>query len=460
MEVLERERRVSIESRLKSLLTTLFLVLVVLSTVFSMSQELSVGPKVIVFNFNGETIDSGLASEIKRAIETAEEEGAILLLILDTPGGELSATESIVREILNSPVPVVGYVYPKGAAAWSAGSLILLSCHIAAMAPGTNVGAAQPVTIGPTGYEPINYSKIINPTAALFKTTAKERGRNETAAELIVRRNLTLDSEEALKYRVIDVVASNIPDLLSKINGYTVNTTAGSVKLNLKNYVLEEYVWSISGRFIHTISDPVVSQLLLMLGFYVLLLSLISAHYASAIVGVLLLLLGLVGSGFSVNLVSTILIILGFILLVIEATLIPGFGVVGVTGIIMIIAGLIMMPVYLPERWSVPPEYYSRILLAAGSITAALTGIFGFTMYKALKARLSPPKLKFTVEGKIGVAMDKITPDSKGVVLVEGEYWIATSDEEVKRGEKVVIVSKEGPIVKVKPIRESETSSS
>jgi len=428
---------------------TIFLLIALLITAISIVEaETYAGPKVYVFRFDGKTINQGLATALINALNKAESENAILLLIIDTPGGELDATEQVAKAILNSAIPVVGYVYPRGATAWSAGTIILLSCHIAAMAPGTAIGAAQPVMYGPEGFQPVNYSKIINPVAELVQTISKERGRNETAAYEFVTKNLTLNYDEALKSNVIDIVADNIPDLLSKINGITVKTPYGEVKINTKGYMLEEYKWSLGEMLSNTLADPLIANILLMLGFYILLISLFTGHYPMIAVGLLLFILGLFGMGFTINTISSILIIAGVILLVIEL-ITPGFGILGTTGIVMIALGFILLPIYLPESWYITPEFYLRFLTAGLIIGFLASGFFALVIYKVVKAKRAKP-LIWTIVGAKGKALDDIPPGKEGFVLIDGEYWMAISDEKISAGDEVVVVDKIGPKLKVR----------
>ncbi len=426
----------------------IFLLVVTLTLSYVTKAETTVGPKVYMFKFDGKIINQGLAAALINALNKAEAENAILLLIIDTPGGELDATEQIVKAILNSKVPVVGYVYPRGATAWSAGTIILLSCHIAAMAPGTAIGAAQPVMYGPEGFQPINYSKIINPVAELVQTVSKERERNETAAYEFVTKNLTLNYEEALKNNVIDLIADNIYDLLYKINGMVVKTPYGNVVISTKGYSLEEYGWSIGEILSNTLADPLLANILLMLGFYILLISLFTGHYPLIAIGLLLFILGLFGMGFTINTISSVLIIAGVILLVIELVT-PGFGILGTTGVVMIALGFILLPIYLPESWYITPEFYFRFLIAGLIIGFLASGFFAFIIYKVVKARRAKPMI-WSIVGVKGKALDDISPDKEGFVLVEGEYWMAVSDEEIKAGDEIVVVEKIGPRLKVK----------
>ncbi len=427
----------------------LVLLLVALCSPLIRAQH-TVGPKAYVFYFDGKTINEGLASAILAALNMAEKENALLVLVLDTPGGELTATEKIIRAFLNSKVPVIGFVYPKGAAAWSAGTLILLSCHIAAMSPGTMIGAAQPIGYGPSGFEPLNYSKIINPIVEMAETVSRERGRNQTAAGLFVRRNLTLNDEEALRSNVVDLIAENIGDLLMKIDGMEVKTAVGKVRIDTKGFTIVKYEWSIGDMLTNVLADPLLANLLLMLGFYILLLSLITGHYPVVAIGALLFILGLLGLGFSINTISTLLIIVGVVLLIIEMVT-PGFGIIGTTGVVMLALGFLLLPIYLPQTWFVTPEFYFRFVVAGVIIAIAGSAFFAFALYKIIKARKAKPII-WSVAGSKGKALDDLGPGREGFVMVEGEYWMAFSDEEIKAGEEIIVVEKVGPKLKVKKV--------
>lgn len=415
-------------------------------------REEYVVSKVVVFKLDGDSIDQGVSRALLKALDKARREHAILVLLLHTPGGEFSSTMRIVEEFLRSDIPVVGFVH-KGYAL-SAGTIILLSTHIAAMAPGTVIGASQPVTYNPLAgvYRPVNESKILNPIVKMMEVIAEERGRNKTAAKAFVLENLSLDPKTALKYHVIDLIAYSVNDLLEKINGKTIRLVGNkTIRILIKHPTIEEYEWGLAEHLVHVLSDPLLSSLLFMLGFYVLLLGLLSGQVHVAVVGILLFILGLVGVGFSVNILSVILMLLGSILLVVELFVIPGFGIVGITGIIMIVLGILLMPYYLPERWIITQEFYQRFVNTALIVGGALGVFFAFALYKIIKAKRLKPKVG-VLEQKVGEAIDPIKPGRRGFIIVNGEYWLAESEEEIKPGEKVVVIAKSGPILKVKKL--------
>ncbi|MGC9166010.1 MAG: ATP-dependent Clp protease proteolytic subunit, partial [Thermoprotei archaeon] len=225
---------------------------------------------VILMEVSG-VITEGTYEDLEGAIDYATSLNAPLLLVINTPGGSLDSTVKIVEVILNSKIPVIGYVYPHGATGWSAGSLLLLSTHIAAMAHGTVIGSAQPVYYDPiAGSRPVNDTKIINVVATYFKEIAKVRNRNETAAQDFVIKNLNLGADEALKYNVIDSVADNVEELLFKINGKIVKTAQGEITLETLNAEIIKFNTGIRNTIVRILQDPIISYLSFMLGLYVL----------------------------------------------------------------------------------------------------------------------------------------------------------------------------------------------
>ncbi|RLG73982.1 MAG: nodulation protein NfeD, partial [Thermoprotei archaeon] len=249
---------------------------------------------------------------------------------------------------------------------------------------------------------------------------------------------------------VIDLVAENVGDLLMKIDGMEVKVAGEVVKINTKGFTIEKYEWSISDILSNALADPLLANLLFMLGFYILLLSLITGHYPIVAVGLLLLILGLMGLGFSINTISTLLIIVGVVLVVIEM-ITPGFGIIGTTGIIMLALGFLLLPIYLPQTWFIGPEFFFRFIVAGILIIVAGSAFFAFALYKVIKAKKAKPVI-WSIIGAKGKSLDDLGPGKEGFVMVEGEYWMAFSDEEIKAGEEIVVVEKVGPKLKVKKV--------
>jgi membrane-bound serine protease (ClpP class) len=434
------------------LLIILYLISISINNVHAQSKP------IILIEISG-IIAEGTYEDVKSAIDYATSLNAPLLVIINTPGGSLDSTVKIVELILNSKIPVIGYVYPHGATGWSAGSLLLLSTHVAAMAHGTVIGSAQPVYYDPvTGSRPVNDTKIINAVTTYFKEIAKIRNRNETAAQEFVTKNLNLGADEALKYNVIDTIANSIDELFSKINGKIVKTSQGEVKLDTLNAEIIKFSTGIRNTIVRILQDPIISYLSFMLGLYILIFGLASTHHAVSAIGILLILISLVGMGLSINTLSIIFIIMGIVLLLIEILIIPGFTLTGITGIIMVVLGVLMLPLSItPEKWIIHSDWYEQVRLYIIASITPLTIFSTISLYKILQAKRMKPKLY--ISGMIGqecITLDEISPEKPGFILCQGEYWIAQSTEgKIEKGEKVIVIDKKGPTLIVK--RKTET---
>ena len=405
-----------------------------------------VGPTAFVIRVEG-IIDYAMRDYVEYGIRIAERENGVLIIMLNTPGGYLDAALDIVTLISKSRVPVVGYVVDRWAE--SAGTLILVTSHVAAMQPGTIIGSMQPVQYDPARgtYRPVNESKIINPIIEVLCEHGVSRGRNETALVRFVLNNDNYGATEALRYNVIDIVARDVEELVEKLNGLTVYLPIEeSVAISLSGEIV--FISPpLRIRLLHSLSDPILAGILLSLGTLIILFSLASGNLAVVGVGVLLLLLGLAGSGFNPNLTSLLLILGGSILLAIEIYT-PGFGIMGGTGILMLVLGIAMLPIS-GQGFAVSPAYGKQLILTLYSLGAFMGALTAFMVYKVLKVRKRPPVI-WTLEGKRGKAIDPIGPGKEGYVIVEGEYWKAVSDDDIKPGDEVIVVAKEGYILKVR----------
>lgn len=408
------------------------------------------GPSVYYIKIEG-MIDSAMEDYVKNSIKLAERDRAPLVILLDTPGGLLESARNIVLAIDESRVPVIGFVYRGWAL--SAGTLILVSTHIAAMAPGTQIGSLQPVMYDPMSgtYKPVNESKIINPILEFLDEHAASKGRNKTQLHRFVTHNDNLGPSEALKKHVIDFIAPSLESLIAKINGSRVRLLDGSVVLLRLDGSYRYLQPSIRVLILHVLSDPILSGVLLSLGMLIILFTLASGHPGIAPIGALLLLLGLAGTGFSPNYTALFLLLLGATLLFIELYT-PGFGIVGGTGIVMLVLGIALMPVS-TGGMSLSIQYAKSILRALYATGGLLGAVGAFTVYKVIKARRRPPVM-WTIIGARGRAIDRIEPGRPGFVIVEGEYWKAVSDEVIERGDEIIVVGKEGAILRVRKARE------
>jgi membrane-bound serine protease (ClpP class) len=370
-----------------------------------------------------------------------------VILILNTPGGSLTETMDILCQMDQSKVPVIGDVYPEGASAWSAGTLILMDTDVAAMAPHSIIGSAQPVQLSPTrGTSPVNDSKTINAMVALIEEKARIHGRNVTAAGYFITRNLNLNASDAKNYGVVEMVSPNPQDLLTRVDGMK----AKNITLRTRGAGIEYFEPPLGLAFLKIISDPTIAGLLLLIGLYAIIYGLSSPGMGAEVFGVATLAMGVIGLGYDVNIGAFFLILLGLGLVLAELYS-HSFGILALAGLICVVAGsILLVPVSYPERYL--PTEYQRSMITTFLIPSIILGVFLiFAVYKAAKARLAPPvKGLDSLIGEMGVALDRLGP--RGYVQVQGEYWMVEVDQVVEAGQKVLVVGKDGTMLKVKRI--------
>ncbi len=402
----------------------------------------TVGAQVIVVELN-DAITPVSDDIVSEALENARQSDAQALVItMNTPGGGLEETKKILDHIQNSPVPVIGYVYPNGATAWSAGTIILLATDVAAMAPNTIIGSAQPVEMTGEGIKPITEEKIVNAVVALAQEKAKQHGRNETAAGQFITANLNLDAEKAKEAKVIEVVASSIEDLLVKVDGMTVK---GKV-LRTSGDKYTYHSPSLRLNLMGILSNPILASLFLFIGIYSLIFGLTSPGYGAEIFGVIAISLGLIGLGFSINVAGLFLIAFGIGLLLFELH-ISTFGIIGVAGIACVALGsILLVPTGYPNMYGT--EFQTSIVISL-LVPAIVFGVFlAIAIYKVMEIRRKKPVIGDFI-GDTARTIDEITPEGKGYVRYQGELWLAKSEGNIEPGKKVVIKSKDGPVLMV-----------
>lgn len=381
---------------------------------------------------------------ILAAIGAAEaEDSRALMILLDTPGGGLTETTEILRLMEETKLPVICYVYPEGGFAWSAGTIILIGSDVAAMAPHTIIGSAQPVQLSPTGGTvPINDSKTRNAIVALIEEKARMHGRNITAAREFVVSNLNLNADEARNYSVVEYIANSPEDLLIRINGSQVKNTT----LITAGARVEYYEPPLNLQLQSLLSDPTIAGLLILIGLYAIIFGLSSPGIGAEVFGVTALALGLIGQGFNVNIGAVFLLLLGLGLILAELHS-HSFGILAAAGLICVIVGSVLfVPTSFPE-WYVPGSYQQSMALTL-ILPSLILGLFlAIALYKVAQARFSP-MLNDRFAGEVAEALDRLDPE--GYVLFQGEYWRAKSEETVEKGETVVILAKVGPLLQVK----------
>jgi len=401
---------------------------------------------VLVARIQGE-ITRATVEYVKAAIEVAEAEGArALVLRLDTPGGGLDETQQIQKLFLATPVPILGWVAPSGVSAWSAGTILLESSDLAAMAPFTTIGSVQPVGIGPGGFEPITEPKILNAIEGSLREQLLMHGRNESLAAAFVRDNLNLNATQALAAGAIELVADSIPSLLAGAQGRTIQPK--NVTLDVAGAPVREFGEPIGVALYAIFANPVVSGLLLLLGIYAVIFGISAPGHGAEIMGTIMIVLGVLGLGLSFNLVGVFLLLLGIVFLIVEVKT-PGFGVWGGAGVVCIVLGTVFLAPVAPPQFLLSRDAQLGILAALLTPTAAFGVFLMFGMYKVIQVRKRKPALGQLI-GEEAEAIDPIPAGGRGYVMFQGEMWLATAAEDVRPAEKVVITAKDGPVLTVR----------
>jgi len=401
-------------------------------------------PAIKVLQVEG-TIVPIVADYIDRGISEAEDENATVCIIeLDTPGGLLGATEEIVQRIMNADVPVVVYVSPKGGWAASAGTFITLSAHIAAMTPGTTIGAAHPVAGGGEEMPEEQMKKITEFAAKWMKTIAQERGRNIEEAQLAVTESKSFTDVDALDCNLIDLRADNLKSLISQINGWEVTLANGmEVSIDTTGYEVTRAEMSIIERFLHAISDPNIAYILLSVGSIGIIAEIYSpGTFFPGIVGAISLLLAFYSLGvLDANWGGILLIVLAFGLFIGEV-LTATFGLFTAGGIAALVLGsLILFPAGGP-LFRVNPWLIATVVII-------ITVVFVFVISRIIRAHHRQASTgREELVGKTATVKEALDPE--GTVLLKGERWTAISEKgRVKPGEEVTVTKVDGLILRV-----------
>ncbi len=408
------------------------------------------------------------ADYLLRGLAKANADGAQLVVIeMDTPGGLDTSMRAIIKAILASKVPVAAYVSPQGARAASAGTYILYASHIAAMAPATNLGAATPVELAPAGGDTpatpdksgarpadapsgdAKTRKVVHDAAAYIRGLAELRGRNGEWAERAVREAVSLSASEALKLKVVDLVATDLGDLLKQLDGRTVQVAGKPVTLDTAHATVERVAPDWRSRLLAVIGDPGIAYILMLLGIYGLIYEFSNPGMLfPGVVGGICLLLGLFAlQVMPISYAGLGLMILGIVLMISEA-FVPSFGALGLGGIVAFVIGSVMLIDTDLPGYGVP-----LALIVPVAVTTALFSFFVAGM--AIKARARPVVTGAEeLIGAIGEALEDI--EHEGWAHVHGERWRVRSRVPLKRGTPLRVRTRHDLILDVEPCKENE----
>ncbi|MCK5636114.1 MAG: nodulation protein NfeD, partial [Thermoplasmatales archaeon] len=293
--------------------------------------------------------------------------------------------------------------------------------------------------------------KIINALVSWIQTRAEMRGRNQTTAAKFITENLDLNATSAKEYGVIEHVSSSINQLLLDINGTSVSTSKGTVVLNTAG--AEEIVFSpsIGVQIMKFFSNPLLTALLLMLGIFALIFGISSPGFGAEVFGAIAILLSLIGSGFAISILSIIFLIIGCLLLIIEIFATPGFGVIGIGGVILLLlGGIFLIPSYSTMEWAISMDWINDAIIVMVAAAVIISIFFVFLLYKVIQIRSKKAQVG-TFIGEKAKTVDRITPDKPGYIRFKGELWQATSDTTIEPNTKVIVIEKEESTLKVKP---------
>ncbi len=410
---------------MRRIILTLFFILI--STVSAQA-----GYHVDEISIDG-PIGPAYAYFVPQSIKEAEADNANALLItIDTPGGLDASMRTIIKAIEDARLPVISYIYPSGSRAASAGVFIVMSSDIAAMAPGTNIGAAHPVTIGEKLGKEME-KKVTNDAVAYIKSIAIQKGRNADWAGQAVSQSVSITANHALKIHVVDFTATTIEQLFEKINGLKINKASGLYVLHTRNAVIHKINMNLREKILMVISDPNISYIFMIIGMWGIFFELASpGAIFPGVIGALSLILAFVSfQTIPVNYAGILLIMLAIVLFILEVKIVS-HGMLAVGGIVSFVLGSLLLFDTSSASYNV-----SWTLIATATILTALFFIVALGL--AVKVRLKKPQTgKEGLIGQTGVVKD--INNDKIKVFLDGAYWDAYSDEkDIKLGDKIVV---------------------
>jgi len=406
-------------------------------------------PFVLVATYDG-VINPVAAEYLHDALSSAEESGADALIIgLNTPGGLDTSMRLIIKDIIGAHIPVVVYVSPSSGRAASAGVFITMAAHVAAMAPGTNIGAAHPVAMGGAEMDKTMKEKVENDSVAYIKSIAEQRGRNVAWAEDAVRKSVSVTEREAVKLNVVDLVADSVPALLKQLDGRSITLPSGSIVLHTTGMMVRAFPMSLRLELLKTLSDPNIAYLLMTIGTIGIIAELYNpGAILPGVVGAISLILAFYSfQSLPVNYAGVLLFVLGIIFFILEAS-VTSYGLLAIGGVASMVLGSLMLiktdVEFLQISWSVIIPVV--VVVAAFSLFIVGMGV------RAMRRR--PVTGQEEMVGLVGIVKTALTPH--GQISVHGELWDAVSAQPMQPGEEAEIISVNGLRLQVKPVSQQK----
>ncbi len=409
---------------------------------------LPIGPAlaedIVVASYEG-VINPVAAEYLHDALAFAQSSNAQALIFkLDTPGGLDTSMRLMIKDMTASPIPVIVFVAPSGGRAASAGVFITIAAHVAAMAPGTNIGAAHPVAMGGGEMDNTMKEKVENDAVAYLKSLAEQHGRNVSWAEDAVRKSVSATEQEALKLKIIDVVAEDIPALLKHLQGKKIALPHGSITFSSETATLREFPMGTRLELLKILSDPNIAYLLMSIGTIGIMAELYSpGAILPGIIGAISLILAFYSlQSLPVNYAGVLLVILGVVFLLLEIS-VTSYGLLALGGLAaMTLGGLLLIKSDAPFL-----QVSLSFLLPTVMTIGGLIGIIAWTAFKSNRGR--PVTGVEGMIGSIGIAKTDLNP--RGQITVQGEIWEAVSQTPIRKGETAEVMSVEGLTVTVAP---------
>ena len=424
--------------------SSFFLLAILFLVIRPVQADPSVDPFVTVAAYDG-VINPVAAEYLHDALASAEASGARALVVaLNTPGGLDSSMRLIIKDITGATVPVVVFVSPSSGRAASAGVFITMAAHVAAMAPGTNIGAAHPVNMGGGEMDKTMKEKVENDSVAYIKSLAQQRGRNAAWAEDAVRKSVSITEREALKLNVVDLVADDLPALLKQVDGRRINLASGPSVLKTAGAGLREFPMGLRLEWLKTISDPNIAYLLMTIGTIGVIAELYSpGAILPGIVGAISLILAFYAfQSLPVNYAGMLLFLLGIVFFVLEAS-VTSYGLLAIGGVLSMLIGSVMLIKSDAEFFQISWAVILPVVTLASVLTLLVIG----TGIRALRRR--PVTGREEMVGLVGIARTALAPD--GQLAVRGELWEAVSEQPVSAGDEVEVTAVDGLRLRVKP---------